>query len=152
MKYSSWSGLNLYLGITNDINWKLNDKNIKYKNKCFDDVQYLISKEKLDVNLMKESELQAKVTLIDDIERIVDAAKQDYQYTNESNTERLRGIDENRKIEKQINRGNEYFEIGEEVGIDRKDNMEEKNFNSNVMNELSLLKQRQKERRQQSNG
>ncbi|WP_455796318.1 hypothetical protein [Clostridium butyricum] len=124
----------------------------KYKNKCFDDVQYLISKEKLDVNLMKESELQAKVTLIDDIERIVDAAKQDYQYTNESNTERLRGIDENRKIEKQINRGNEYFEIGEEVGIDRKDNMEEKNFNSNVMNELSLLKQRQKERRQQSNG
>lgn len=124
----------------------------KYKNKSFNDVQYLISREKLDVNLMKESELQAKVTLIDDIERIVDAAKQDYQYTNESNTERLRGIDENRKIEKQINRGNEYFEIGEEVAIDRKDNMEEQNFNSNVMNELLLLKQRQKERRQQSNG
>lgn len=124
----------------------------KYKNKCFDDVQYSISKEKLDVNLMKESELQAKVNLIDYIERIVDTAKQDYQYTSESNTERLRGIDENRKIEKQINRGHEYFEIGEAVEIARKDNIEEHDFNSHVMNELSLLKQRQKERRQESNG
>ncbi|WP_373181295.1 hypothetical protein [Clostridium butyricum] len=95
----------------------------KYKNKCFDD-----------------------------IERIVDTAKQDYQYTSESNTERLRGIDENRKIEKQINRGHEYFEIGEAVEIARKDNIEEHDFNSHVMNELSLLKQRQKERRQESNG
>ncbi|EHJ02376.1 HMG-I and HMG-Y, DNA-binding [Clostridium sp. DL-VIII] len=124
----------------------------KYKNKCFDDVQYLISREKLDVNLMKESELQAKVNLMDDIERIVDSAKQDYQYTNESNTERLKGIDENRKIEKQINRGNEYFEIGEEGEIARKDNIEEYDFNSNVMNELSLLKQRQRERRENLNG
>ncbi|MEW9924172.1 hypothetical protein AB2T63_13180 [Clostridium butyricum] len=56
------------------------------------------------------------------------------------------------KIEKQINRGQEYFEIGEEVEIARKDNIEEHDFNSNVMNELSLLKQRQKERRQESNG
>ncbi len=124
----------------------------KYKNKSFDDVQYLISREKLDVNLMKESELQAKVNLMDDIERVVDAAKQDYQYTSQSNTERLKGIDENRKIEKQINRGNEYFEIGETAEVARKDNIEEHDFNDHVMNELSLLKQRQKERRQQSNG
>lgn len=101
---------------------------------------------------MKESELQAKVNLMDDIERIVDTAKQDYQYTSESNTERLKGIDENRKIEKQINRGNEYFEIGEDVAIDKKDKIENHDFNSHVMNELSILKQKQKERRQQSNG
>lgn len=120
----------------------------KYKNKCFDDVQYLISREKLDVNLMKESELHAKVNLIDDIERIVESAKQDYQYTSESNTERLRGIDVNRKIEKQINRGKEYFEIGEDIEIARKDKRDESDFNSHVMNELSLLKQRQRERRE----
>ena len=124
----------------------------KYKNKSFDDVQYLISREKLDVNLMKESELQAKVNLMDDIERIVDIAKQDYQYTSESNTERLRGIDENRNIEKQLNRENEYFEIGEDIKIAKKDKIEDHNFNDHVMNELSLLKQRQKERREKSNG
>lgn len=124
----------------------------KYKNKSFDDVQYLISREKLDVNLMKESELQAKVNLMDDIERIVDIAKQDYQYTSESNTERLRGIDENRNIEKQLNRENEYFEIGEDIKIAKKDKIENHDFNEHVMNELSLLKQRQKERREQSNG
>ncbi len=124
----------------------------KYKNKSFDDVQYLISREKLDVNLMKESELQAKVNLMDDIERIVDIAKQDYQYTSESNTERLRGIDENRNIEKQLNRENEYFEIGEDIKIAKKDKIEDHDFNDHVMNELSLLKQRQKERREQSNG
>jgi hypothetical protein len=95
----------------------------KYKNKCFDD-----------------------------IERIVDTAKQDYQYTSESNTERLRGIDENRNIEKQLNRENEYFEIGEDIKIAKKDKIEDHNFNDHVMNELSLLKQRQKERREQSNG
>jgi hypothetical protein len=128
------------------------DHQNKYKNKNFDDVQYLISREKLDTNLMKEQELQSKVNLMDDIEKIVDNAKQEYNYTSESNTKRLKGIDENRKIEKQINRGNEYFELGEDIEITRENKVEEDNFNDNVMNELLLLKKRQRERRENSNG
>lgn len=120
----------------------------KYKDKSFEDIEYLIQREKLDINLLKEEELNAKVNLIEDIERIVDNAKNDYTYADESKSKRLRGIDDNRRIEKHINRVEEAFEVGEEIVIkDKGSSVDEESFNNKVLEELALLKKKQMERR-----
>lgn len=126
------------------------DHQIKYKGKSFEDVQYLLQREKLDLSVISEDVLQAKVNLIDDIEKIVKKAKVGSDGINigESNNKRLKGIEENRKVEKEINRIEEAFELGIE-DTDKKeiDNVviENENFNNHVRNELMMLRKKQKE-------
>ncbi|MBQ3423348.1 MAG: hypothetical protein IJH34_17210 [Romboutsia sp.] len=92
--------------------------------------------------------MNAKVNLIEDIERIVDNAKNDYTYADESKSKRLRGIDDNRRIEKHINRVEEAFEVGEEIVIkDKGSSVDGESFNNKVLEELALLKKKQMERR-----
>lgn len=123
------------------------DHQHKYKGKSFEDVQYLLEREKLDIDLMRENELQEKVNLMESIEKIVKESKESYTYTNESNTQRLKGISDNRKFEKELNRKEESFELG--IKEDEVTKVEDKNnkddFNEYVINELSLLKKKQRE-------
>lgn len=123
------------------------DHQHKYKGKSFEDVQYLLEREKLDIDLIRENELQEKVNLMENIEKIVKASKENYTYTSESNNQRLKGISDNRKFEKELNRKEESFELG--VKEDEVTKVEDKNnkddFNEYVINELALLKKKQRE-------
>jgi hypothetical protein len=126
------------------------DHQSRYKGKTFEDVQYLLQKEKLDKAVLGEEDLQAKVNLIDDIEKIVDKAKAESGKvkSNESNNKRLKGIRENRSMEKEINRTTEAFELGieevQEKEIEEEIKLQDK-FNDNVRNELMMIRKKQKE-------
>lgn len=123
------------------------DHQHKYKGKSFEDVQYLLEREKLDIDLMRENELQEKVNLMENIEKIVKESKENYVYITESNNQKLKGISDNRKFEKELNRQDESFDLGikenEVIKVEDKNNKDD--FNECVINELALLKKKQRE-------
>ncbi|QAS59594.1 hypothetical protein [Clostridium septicum] len=97
--------------------------------------------EKLDKEVLKEQEIKAKLNLMSDIENIVKDAESSCKYTGDSNNKRLKGIDDNRRLEKRVNREKEYFELNMNIEeVKRRDD----GFKDKVLDELELLKQKQK--------
>lgn len=90
----------------------------RYINKTLEEIEYLLSKEKMVIKEKGNSVLQSKVNLYADIEAIVEEA---VTMTNneirddESSTSRIKGIRSNREIEKAINRKNDVFNLDSEV-------------------------------------
>jgi len=124
----------------------------KYKNKCIEEVNYINELEKLEKEGVKSDKLQEKVNLISEIDSIVEKAKGSYNsetYVNDSKRSRLNGIRENRDLEKQKNRKEEAFELkveekknhGQVISL----NNEELDDCNNV-NEIEMLRRKQKER------
>lgn len=96
----------------------------RYKDKCFEEVNYLFQIEKMKKESMMDTVAQAKTQLISEIESIVKKAEDDYKReTNipESDRQRVKNIRDNRKIEKTINRTEEMFELSVNDAIE--DNM-----------------------------
>lgn len=113
----------------------------RYKDRTLEDINYLMEMEKLDKEVLKEQDIKAKLNLMSDIENIVKDAKSSCEYTGDSNNKRLKGIDDNRRIEKRVNREKEYFELDMNIEeVKRRDD----GFKDKVLDELELLKQKQK--------
>lgn len=121
-----------------------------YRGKSLEDIQYLLEEEKIHEKKVEDEELQSKVDLISEIQSIarnaVEISKE--EKTNESDTKRKKGIKNNRKIEKMVNRQDESFELEK---VKNAKNAEIINLNNGQTeqvdnnNELALLKFKQEE-------
>lgn len=129
------------------------DHQSKFRDRTFDDIKYLIEYEKLNIQNESINELQAKVDLIADIESIVKDAEKTFgneEDVSKSKASKLRGIRDNREVEKMINRENEKFELGavekkgtaEVIHIKGVNQVEEENFDD----EMAILRRKQRER------
>lgn len=123
----------------------------RYLDKTYEEIEYLIEKEKMELKEKEEEELQSKVDLMSEIEEIVKDAKRNTQedsVSTESKAKRIKGIKNNRKIERTLNKGNEAFELdkheSEEGKVISINKPEGENFD--LPDDLELLKRKQKER------
>ncbi|WP_350343884.1 Mu transposase C-terminal domain-containing protein [Proteinivorax tanatarense] len=84
-----------------------------YFDKFFEEIEFLQEKEKNDIKKMEEQELQQKVEMMTEVEQIVKKAEIEFEKELEhvSKSQKIRGIRENRKLEKEYNRGDEAFEL-----------------------------------------
>ena len=121
----------------------------RFMGKTLEEIEYLLAYERMKYEKNHDKELQAKVDLISDIEAIVKEAEQQavkIKYRI-SNTSRLRGISQNRSIEKMINRKSEYIELDRKVSSNEGKivyiNSEE---DDDFADDYKLFKQIQKER------
>jgi len=120
----------------------LTNPNSRYKDKIMEEVEYLLSIEKIQKEEMKGIEVQAKTQLVSEVEYIVKNAKDEYKKTennNESDKKRIENIRENRKIEKSANRTKEVFIL------DKDENQNEKcNIEDDEIEPLELLLEKQR--------
>ncbi|MDK2799712.1 MAG: hypothetical protein PWP27_2526 [Clostridiales bacterium] len=123
----------------------------RYLDKSYEEIEYLIEKEKIELKQKEEEELQSKVDLMSEIEEIVKEAKRNMEEDSvsmESKAKRIKGIKNNRKVEKILNREDEAFELDKHEKEDGKvisiNKSEEEVFD--LPNDLELLKKKQKER------
>jgi len=122
----------------------------RFMGKTLEEIEYLLAYERMKYEKNHDKELQAKVDLISDIEAIVKEAEQQAINDKEisiSNTSRLRGISQNRSIEKMINRKSEYIELDRKVSSNEGKivyiNSEE---DDDFAEDFKIFKQIQKER------
>jgi len=123
----------------------------RYKDKNFEEIQYLLEEEKLQIKMAEDKELQAKVDLIAEIENIAKEAEKSFkeEKSNESDSKRKKGIRNNRRLEKMINREKEAFELdkkdtgnkAEVISFNKTEQKEQ--FDEN--DEIDLLLRKQKE-------
>ncbi|WP_129599978.1 Mu transposase C-terminal domain-containing protein [Anaerophilus nitritogenes] len=124
----------------------------RYENKTLEEIEYLLEKEKLELNKNHQDYMQSNIDLLSEIENIVKKAQEEHK--NEVNqkiskTQKIKGINQNRKIEKMINREEEYFELGkreknedaEVISINKK---EEEDYT--LQSDIELLRTKRKER------
>lgn len=127
-----------------------------HKNKSVEELVYLQEYEQLQRLKREDEQLQSKMDLISEIEEIVQQAEKltkENQNNNESNSRKLKGIRENRQIEKLLNRENEAFELnkdmkkgkGQVISIDNSISQSSEEEVNEYQNELALLKKKQKE-------
>lgn len=125
----------------------------KFRDRTFDDIRYLLEYEKLTMQNGSMNELQAKVDLISDIESIVKEAEKTFKNEEDiskSKASKLKGIRDNREVEKMINRETERFEIGvtemkgaaEVIHINSVKKVEEEILDD----EMAILRRKQKEK------
>lgn len=123
----------------------------RYKNKTLEEIQYLLEYEKLQLQKSSDKEMQSKVDLISEIESIVKIAKKDANATilnNESNSKRIKGIRNNRGLEKTINRSKEAFELDKVKNDNTADVIDIKNYKEIEEveeDDFSILVKKQKE-------
>ena len=121
------------------------DHQARYKGKSIDEITYLIEYEKIQTKAAKKEELQNKVNLLEDIEQIIEQAKNDTK--NEvkegvSKKKRIQNIRDNRNFEKQQERKQNIIEINpEEPAII----VEEKTYGDTEQEMFELLLKAQKE-------
>ncbi len=123
----------------------LTDVNSRYSDKIIEEVENLLLAEKNERASMQDADAQAKAQLITEIESIVKEAKEINQREakdNISNTQRLKNIRENRRVEKSINRVDETFQV-EERKTANESHIDESNIS--VENTIDLLLLHQKE-------
>lgn len=90
----------------------------RYENKTIEEIDYLLSMEKIQGLSNSEMEAQAKAQLATEIEDIVKHAEDDYRKEPdglESDTQRVKNIRENRKLEKTANRLKEAFVLNNQL-------------------------------------
>lgn len=87
----------------------------RYKDKSLDEVNFLHAEEKKDWANFEDDELSSRISLAAEIEFIVAEAKKKSRakVSRQSNASRLRGIRGNREEEKQHNREQETFVLGQ---------------------------------------
>ena len=127
----------------------------RYIDRTVEEIEYLLQKESLEIKSGSSNELQAKVDLFSEIEDIVKKAESltnSVQDISASKASKIRDIRANRGIEKSINRAEQAYELGkrkEKLGeiID----FENKNETYEVISDMDILKQRQKQRREKFN-
>lgn len=122
----------------------------RYFDKSFDEIQYLIDFENLEIKKDAHREIQERVDLITDIKNIVESAEHmtnEVQDSKETKASKIKNIRENRKNEKFINREKEAFVLGvngEGKAKEVKENIvqaEEDDYD-----DISLLQKLQRER------
>lgn len=121
------------------------DANSRYKDKAFEEIEYLLGVEKMQQEKSKDNVAQAKTQLIAEIEDIVQQAEENYKTETsvvENDRQRVKNIRGNRKAEKAVRRMEEAFDLGNDNQY-FKANKEEKE--TEEMDTLQLLFQKQKE-------
>lgn len=99
------------------ITCRLLDESSIYKNKSIDEVNYLIKMENILKSQNNNEKLEIKINLNNSIQSIVEEAKlknKSYQNPYTSITEKISNINENRKIEKDLNRNIEALDLEED--------------------------------------
>lgn len=121
----------------------LTDANSRYKDKTIEEIEYLLTAEKMQKKKMKDIDAQAKTQLIAEIEDIVQQAKEELDkepVSEESDKKRIENIRENRKIEKTANRVKEAFKLE----VEEKP-VEDSDFHEEEVDPIELLLIKQKE-------
>jgi hypothetical protein len=117
----------------------------RYKEKSIEEVTYLMEYEKMQAKASKKAELQNKIDLLNDIEEIIEQAKEKTKNEVEegiSKKRRIQNIRDNRNFEKQQERKQNIIEIRpEEPNIV----VEEKAYGDPKQDMLELLLKAQKE-------
>ena len=117
----------------------------RYKEKSIEEVTYLMEYEKMQAKGSKKAELQNKIDLLNDIEEIIEQAKEKTKNEVEegiSKKRRIQNIRDNRNFEKQQERKQNIIEIRpEEPNIV----VEEKAYGNAEQNLVELLLKAQKE-------
>ncbi|ANC75501.1 hypothetical protein ABE65_000925 [Fictibacillus phosphorivorans] len=129
------------------------DHQKKYNGKTLEEVQYYHDYELLKKQKYSHEETQEKVDLASDIEHIVSRAKKSLKQeeVKMSNAQKVKGIRDNRSIEKEEKRKDEAFSLSEYIfnpsDNQLEDQIEEKSPTKNL-SKVELLRQRQKEKLQ----
>lgn len=125
------------------------DANSRYRDRMLEEIDYLLEVEKIQQKKVKDSVMQAKTELITEIQEIVKQAEKDFiqeTETVESSRKRIKDIRENRKLEKELNRKNEVFDINENTNKAEKANsVKENTQDTNLYDGLQLLLKKQME-------
>lgn len=108
---------NIYVRKLDDLLFEkcyLSDWENKWQRKSLDEILYQQANERYLINQSKKKELQSKVDLNTEIEKIVKEAEQQASQTNlpDSKKKRISNIRENRAVEKDIMRQKEKFVLG----------------------------------------
>lgn len=121
----------------------ITDQGSRYKDKTIEEIDYLLNIEKLQNEKLRDSDSQAKIKLISEIENIVKQANNsDSSAMNNgiSDKKRIENIRENRRIEKRENREKEKFILSKE------DEQVKENSIDEIKNEtVDLLFKKQRE-------
>lgn len=130
----------------------------KYVDKNMADIQYLLEYEKLRRKKQDHQNLQEQVDLNSKIEQIVKQASQQTEQVLDqtvSNAKRVKSIKENRRLERELIRRDQSFELGAkdtfQVQPASVTSLVEKSATENVQypNKLALLKKKQQEKLQE---
>lgn len=121
----------------------------RYRDRTLEEIDYLLEIEKIEQKKSKDSVMQAKTELITEIEEIVKQAEKDFiqeTETVESSRKRIKDIRENRKLEKELNRKNEVFNINENTNkAEKATSVKENTQDTNLQDGLQLLLKKQME-------
>jgi hypothetical protein len=117
----------------------------RYIEKSIEEVTYLLEYEKMQAKVSKKVELQNKINLLEDIENIIEQAKDDTKNEVEegiSKKRRIQNIRDNRNFEKQQERKQNIIEIRPQ---EPKIVIEEKSYGDSEQEMVELLLKAQKE-------
>lgn len=127
------------------------DHHKKYEGKTMEEVEYYFAYELLKKQQFAHEETQNKVDLASDIEHIVQKAKisVNHEKIDQSNNQKVKGIRDNRSIEKEAKRKEEAFLLADT------NRLEQSNVSEKIIEEtppqqsfskIELLRQKQKEK------
>ena len=126
------------------------DHQKKYVDKTLEEVEYYFAYELLKKQQFAHEETQNKVDLASDIEHIVQNAKKslNHEKIDMSNNQKVKGIRDNRTIEKEAKRKEEAFLLADAQPFTQP--IEEKNVEQTTpkqgLSKIELLRQKQKEK------
>lgn len=164
VSYDTRNMSNIYLRTENGLKYEvcnLLDHQERYKNKTLKEIEFLYSQEKTNKDSFKKEGLDAKVNLMADIEDIFNSAKkktENYQESNISKTQKLKDIRNNRYMEKELDRKENAFVLGERINEEEsriidflkaqevsKFNTEESDDEEDFIDNFDLLRKTQRE-------
>ncbi|WP_313885247.1 Mu transposase C-terminal domain-containing protein [Clostridium sp. DJ247] len=127
----------------------------RYIDRTVEEIEYLLQKESLEIKSGSSNELQAKVDLFSEIEDIVKKAESltnNAQDVSASKASKIRDIRANREVEKSINRIEQAYELDKrEEKLGEIIDFQNKNDTYEVISDMDILKQRQRQRRERFN-
>lgn len=127
------------------------DHHKKYEGKTMEEVEYYFAYELLKKQQFAHEETQNKVDLASDIEHIVQRAQKslNQEKIDLSSNQKVKGIRENRSIEKEANRKAETFLLADANRLEQSDVPEliiEETVTQQSVSKIELLRQKQKEK------
>lgn len=123
----------------------------KYEGRTMEEIEYFFDYKLLKKQQHAHQEKQAKVDLGSDIEHIVQQAKKSLnsEKVQMSNNQKIKGIRENRAMEKEARRKEEAFLLADAIPIQQELEKEEKVEEATpkpIASKMDLLRQKQKEK------
>ncbi|ATP42150.1 DNA-binding protein [Solibacillus sp. R5-41] len=127
------------------------DHHKKYVDKTMEDVEYYFDYELLKKQQYAHEETQHKVDLTSDIEHIAQKAKKSLngEKVNMSNNQKVKGIRDNRTMEKEAKRKEEAFLLADTNRLEQSDVPDliiEETTTQQSVSKIELLRQKQKEK------